>query len=272
MNAKMINCAAGRTDSHVPEHARIAETWQRYYEVHGYGLWGFSPSPAARILAEEILRSNPGRSERIEVVDWGCGYGRDSLYFLELGFDVIGIDVSNEAIGLARAAYKRRQATGIPLPGSASFHVGDIGSVFKSRAGQKVYAFFSNRVLHLLSHAEFCRTIYESIVCLEQGACFCVSARSPDDFDTGLMEWVPGAEQALAKYKDPARDGHAIAFVTRERLLGAVGDDLGDAQIVSATEPERVGTSETHLLVMLGRKTRRAAPAGDCSASERPDT
>jgi len=32
--------------------------------------------------------------------DWGCGYGRDSLYFLELGFDVIGIDVSNEAIAL----------------------------------------------------------------------------------------------------------------------------------------------------------------------------
>src|SRR5215475_5504736 len=174
------------------DKARIAKTWQHYYEDRGYELWGFSPSPTARMLAQAILDSNPRRSERIEIVDWGCGYGRDSLYFLELGFDVIGIDVSNQAIALARAAYKRRQATGIPLPGSASFHVGDIGSVFQSRAGQKVCAFFSNRVLHLLDHADFCRTIDESIVCLEQGACFCVSARSPDDFDTGLMEWVPG--------------------------------------------------------------------------------
>src|SRR6516164_675733 len=28
---------------------------------------------------------NPRRSERIEIVDWGCGYGRDSLYFLDSG-------------------------------------------------------------------------------------------------------------------------------------------------------------------------------------------
>jgi hypothetical protein len=50
-----------------------------------------------------------------EIVDWGCGYGRDSLYFLELGFDVIGIDVSEKAVALARGAYKQRQASGIPL-------------------------------------------------------------------------------------------------------------------------------------------------------------
>jgi len=102
---------------------------------------GFFTKPGRKNIGREILRGNPGRSERIEVVDWGCGYGRDSLYFLELGFDVVGVDVSNEAVALARAAYKRRQATGIPLPGSASFHVGDIDCVFESRAGQKVWAF-----------------------------------------------------------------------------------------------------------------------------------
>src|SRR5215469_12733027 len=119
------------------DKARIARTWQHYYEDRGYQLWGFSPSPTARMLARAILNSNPRRSERIEIVDYGCGYGRDSLYFVELGFDVIGIDVSETAVALARDAYKQRQASGIPLLGSASFHAGDLHSVFKCRIGQR---------------------------------------------------------------------------------------------------------------------------------------
>jgi SAM-dependent methyltransferase len=231
----------------------IAKTWQKNYDRLGYELWGFSPSPTARMLAEEILDSNPRRSERVEIIDWGCGYGRDSLFFLELGFDVIGIDVSRKAIALARAAYKRRQESGIPLIGSASFHAGHIRSVFKSRAGQKVRGFFSNRVLHLLSHADFLDAAHSAIRCLEKGAYFCVSARSPEDFNTELMEWVPGKEGGLARYKDPARNGHEIAFVTKERLLQAVGREIESTHFRSAKEPERVGASDTHLLIMLGR-------------------
>ena len=71
-----------RNATRILDKARIAETWQQYYEDRGYDLWGFSPSPKARILAQAILDSNLRRSERIEIVDWGCGYGRDSLYFL----------------------------------------------------------------------------------------------------------------------------------------------------------------------------------------------
>jgi SAM-dependent methyltransferase len=197
----------------------------------------------------------------VEVVDWGCGYGRDSLYFLELGFDVIGIDVSRKAVALARAAYMKRQKSGVPLIGSASFHAGHLRSVFKSRVGQKVCAFFSNRVLHLLNEPDFCNAQREAIGYLEQDAYFCVSARSRDDFNSAVMEWVPGKEQELAKYKDPARDGHEIAFVTRERLLRAVGHDLTETNFVSVAEPERAGGPDTHLLVMLGR-TKPSCVAG----------
>jgi SAM-dependent methyltransferase len=119
MQGNLID-GAGRPDAlRALEEARIAKTWQHYYEDRGYQLWGFSPSPTARILAQAILDSNPRRSERVEIVDWGCGHGRDSLYFLELGFDVIGIDVSERTVALARAAYKQRQANSIPLLGSA---------------------------------------------------------------------------------------------------------------------------------------------------------
>jgi len=257
MDAKLVIPSQRPNEPHVSHKAMTAKTWQRYYEDRGYGLWGFSPSPTARTLAEALLNCSLRRSERVEIVDWGCGYGRDSLYFVELGFDVIGIDVSREAVALARAAYKQRQKSGIPLIGSASFHAGDMRSVFRSRAGQRVCAFFSNRVLHLLSEADFRHATREAIRCLEQDAYFCVSARSPDDFNPAVMEWMPGKEKKLAKYKDSARDGHEIAFVTKERLLQAVGQDLQDTNFISATEPERVGAPATHLLVMLGRTKRR---------------
>jgi SAM-dependent methyltransferase len=254
------------------DKARIAKTWQQFYEDRGYELWRFSPSPTARILAQAILDSNPRRSERIEIVDWGCGYGRDSLYFLELGFDVIGIDVSEKAVALARDAYKRRQASGIPLLGSASFHTGDMHSVFKCRTGQRVHDFFSNRVLHLLSEIDFREAARDAMTCIEKGAYFCVSARSPDDFNTALMEWIPGKEQKMARYKDPARSGHDIAFVTEDRLLRALGNDLEEIHCTKATEPERVDSPDTHLLILLGRKrgwTSDAAMPTSISRSSR---
>jgi SAM-dependent methyltransferase len=253
MDTRLINHATQPDELRTLDKTRITETWQQYYEDRGYSLWGFSPSPTAKILAKAILDSNPRRSERVEIVDWGCGYGRDSLYFLELGFHVIGIDLSEKAIALAREAYKQRQASGIPLFGSASFHAGDMCSVLKSRVGQKVNAFFSNRVLHLLAEADFCDATRNAIRYLEQGALLCVSGRSPDDFNTALMEWIPGKEHEVARYKDPARTGHHIAFMTKQRLLRTVGLDLEDIHYLNAAEPERVGASDTHLFILLGR-------------------
>ena len=254
MQENRIDGVARRNALRDLDKARIAKTWQQYYEDRGYDLWGFSPSPAARMLAQAILDSSPRRSERVEIVDWGCGYGRDSLYFVELGFDVIGIDVSERAVALARGAYKQRQASGIPLLGSASFHAGDLPSVFKCRTGQRVHAFFSNRVFHLLSEIDFGDATRDAMTCMEKGAFFCVSGRSPEDFNTALMEWVPGREGEMARYKDSARRGHDITFVTKDRLLQAVGNDLEDIDYMTATEPERVGSPDTHLLILLGRK------------------
>src|SRR6516225_885538 len=254
MDAKSITGPVRRNEPRASDKARIVRTWQHYYEERGYGLWGFSPSPAARILADTILKDSSRSSERVEIVDWGCGYGRDSLYFLELGFDVIGIDVSEKAVALARGAYKQRQASGIPLLGSASFHAGDLHSVFKCRTGQRVRGFFSNRVLHLLGEIDFRKAMRDAMTCMEDGAYFCVSARSSDDFNTALMEWLPGKEQQMARYKDPARNGHDITFVTKDRLRRAVGNDLEDMHYTAATEPERVGSSDTHLLILIGRK------------------
>ena len=127
-----------------------------------------------------------------------------------------------------------------------------------------MHAFFSNRVLHLLGEIDFREAAREAMTWMEKGAYFCVSARSPNDFNTALMEWIPGKEQEMARYKDPARSGHDITFVTKARLLRAVGNALADMHYTKATEPERVGSPDTHLLILFGRKR-----GWDCSRGQR---
>jgi hypothetical protein len=83
--------------------------------------------------------------------------GEFRFTFSNLASIVIGIELSEKTIALAGEAYKQRQSSGIPLFGRASFHAGDMCSVFKSRVGQKVGAFFFNRVLHLLARLIFAK-------------------------------------------------------------------------------------------------------------------
>ena len=44
------------------DKARIVKTWQQYYEDLAYDLWGFSPSPTARILAQAIATRRTRRA------------------------------------------------------------------------------------------------------------------------------------------------------------------------------------------------------------------
>jgi hypothetical protein len=106
----------------------------------------------------------------------------------------------------------------------------------------------------MLCEIDFCKTARDAMTCMEQGASFCISKRSLDDFNTVLMGWIPEKKNETARYKNPARCGHDITFVTRDRLLRAVGNDLEDMHYTKATEPERVGSPDTHLLMLIGRK------------------
>ena len=78
-----------------------AAYWDARYAAEGK-LWGDGPSELAR-LAVARLSFAAGRG--IDVVDLGCGYGRDSIYLAaELGCRVIGVDPSPAAVAAARRA------------------------------------------------------------------------------------------------------------------------------------------------------------------------
>ena len=65
-------------------------------------VWGGKPSTAA-CHAASYLASHRKKGGRI--LDLGCGYGRDSIYFFEEGYSITGIDTSSEAIRLARSTF-----------------------------------------------------------------------------------------------------------------------------------------------------------------------
>lgn len=68
---------------------------ERYRE--GRFEWGDK-----RTLVAEVARDAMEKRGFKSVLDVGCGYGRDCIYLARTGFDVVGIDVSAEALRLAR--------------------------------------------------------------------------------------------------------------------------------------------------------------------------
>ena len=64
--------------------------WDNYYREQSDSI-RLRPSQFAVFVANEL-------SGRNNIIDFGCGNGRDSLYFAHLGHAVIGVDASREAI------------------------------------------------------------------------------------------------------------------------------------------------------------------------------
>ena len=64
--------------------------WDLFYNNNNNKL--LLPSQFATFIANEYL------DIKSTVIDIGCGNGRDSLFFMNLGFKVIGIDASKKAI------------------------------------------------------------------------------------------------------------------------------------------------------------------------------
>jgi SAM-dependent methyltransferase len=89
-----------------PDLPEAARHWQARYERDGH-LWGDDPSPLARLAVARLrtlARPTAAGPPPLEVVDLGCGYGRDA-YFLaaELGCRVLGVDPAPAAVAAARA-------------------------------------------------------------------------------------------------------------------------------------------------------------------------
>jgi len=117
-------------------------------------VWGEEPSRGARLFAEAL----PDTAKYI--LDVGCGYGRDSLYFASLGYQVTGVDPSKKAVEMAFASVTDPKM-------NIEFFQDDCLAL--SFPDANVDAVWCANVLHLFDEGERARAIGEMIRVLKPG-------------------------------------------------------------------------------------------------------
>lgn len=100
-------------------------------------IWGKDECPSA-VLAHESFAAHG--VENILVP--GCGYGRNSLYLAQKGFNVVGFDISNTAI-----EYAREQANRLDLDNLTY----EVDSLFDSEflEGKQFDGIYLSNIIHL---------------------------------------------------------------------------------------------------------------------------
>lgn len=75
----------------------------QYYNLHAEKFASDTMTVNFSANQEKFLAKLPGKKEQAKLLDFGCGAGRDTKYFLERGYDVEAIDGSSELCRIASA-------------------------------------------------------------------------------------------------------------------------------------------------------------------------
>ena len=86
--------------------------WDKEYASYER-VWGEAPSELAK-AAVRYLREHQPNTDVLDILDIGCGYGRDALYFSDnFSCSILGIDISEKAIDIASKAVLKGQKKGV---------------------------------------------------------------------------------------------------------------------------------------------------------------
>ena len=168
-------------------------------------VWGEGPSELAIAAVEYVESCKKPNNEPVSIIDIGCGYGRDVMYFSEhLSCSVLGIDISEEAIGMARTTSRELSK------GDVQFRCCDFTELGRSRYD----VVFVANLYHLLRPGER-EELIEKIkeVLLSGGLLFlnALSTNDPEEYGKGIP--VPHEPHSFQKEK-------YLHFCTREELEG----------------------------------------------------
>ncbi len=85
------------------------KTWSRFLKYHGM------IAPSAK-LVQHLFTQVPRNGV---ILDLGCGEGRNSLYLSQVGFNIIGLDLSFKATSVMKNNFFEESLKGIILSGDA---------------------------------------------------------------------------------------------------------------------------------------------------------
>lgn len=145
-------------------------TWDNTYKTNQQ-VWGEKPSELAN-FACNYLQGIASSSKAIEILDLGCGYGRDARCLAcNIDCRILGIDNSSEAIEMAR------KSLAADLKSRVTFQCGD----FRQMPEGKFDVVFTSSVYHLLKMED--RGTFKNIIkkSLKHGGMLFLSTLSSSD-------------------------------------------------------------------------------------------
>ena len=176
-------------------------SWDAEYSKNRQ-IWGERPSELALETTKRLIKS---KGRPLRVLDIGCGYGRDTVHISKsLGFRVLGIDISDKAVELAR-----ENATNA-LAREAEFRVMDfreLNSIFDVVLVSNLYHLLEPQGRHdIATHA--------ARLLIPGGRLFlnAISTRDPEHYGVGVPligeenTWVDGKYIHLSTEDEMRRD------------------------------------------------------------------
>ncbi|MBO4573446.1 MAG: class I SAM-dependent methyltransferase [Clostridia bacterium] len=121
---------------------------ERYKTIHKKG-YSWSSDVNTPIVIETIEKYGIGTLE--PMLEIGCGEGRDAIFLLKKGYDVLAADVSPEAISYCKKAFPTY---------ADKFKVEDL---LKNNDGRRYKFIYSVAVVHMLLADEDRKAFYKSV-------------------------------------------------------------------------------------------------------------
>jgi bifunctional enzyme CysN/CysC len=187
--------------------------WNHYYQVDSHLV--AEPSNYAVLCASEW-------TEPLNVLEVGCGNGRDAFYFALLGHDVIGLDISERAVRLCQESYDR---------GGIVFVASTLRQYLDAEQTASVDVVYSRFSLHAMNKKEEEETLQAAAAILKSNGRLYIECRSINDPMAQLGDHISEDERIY---------GHYRRFIRIEKLMSALtklGFDVARAAEMAGVTP-----------------------------------
>jgi 2-polyprenyl-3-methyl-5-hydroxy-6-metoxy-1,4-benzoquinol methylase len=159
----------------------LVHYWDEYYKKDAAPSF---PSPFAEYVANKL-------STKQNILEIGCGNGRDSKFFSSKGHHVTSLDTSGEAIELCKSLYSNE-----PI----EFFFGAVTDIKKTEK-QKFDLIYSRFVIHAMSMNEELEMLKTSYQLLKKNGQFFIECRSINDPLSNTGEILSHTERIEGHYR-----------------------------------------------------------------------